>query len=96
MTYEVVLFDADGTLYDFERTRLDALTRAFEEFDEAFRRLGAIDPRDVLIVGDSLLADMAGGIDTCWFNPSCIPRPADLEITYEISALDELPPIVSR
>jgi len=42
-------------------------------FDEAFRRMGSPAKSDVLMIGDSLTADIRGGIDygidTCWFNP---------------------------
>jgi 2-haloacid dehalogenase len=42
-------------------------------FDEAFRRMGDPAREQVLLVGDSLTSDIAGGaaygIDTCWFCP---------------------------
>jgi len=42
-------------------------------FDEAFGRMGAPDRRKVLLIGDSLSSDIAGGsaygMDTCWYNP---------------------------
>ena len=42
-------------------------------FERVLTRLASFDPRDMLIVGDSLSSDIAGGngagIDTCWFNP---------------------------
>ncbi|HKX30784.1 MAG TPA: YjjG family noncanonical pyrimidine nucleotidase [Blastocatellia bacterium] len=63
-------------------------------FAAAFHRLGNPDPREVLIIGDSLTSDMRGGadygIDTCWYNPAGEPRPGDLRITYEIAHLTEL------
>ncbi|NCA92670.1 noncanonical pyrimidine nucleotidase, YjjG family [bacterium] len=41
-------------------------------FDYCFKRMGNIDKEEVIIIGDSLHADMKGGIDygikTCWFN----------------------------
>lgn len=61
-------------------------------FDAAFARIGSPPKRDVLIIGDSLSADMQGGvdygIDTCWYNPA--GASSDLPITYEISHLREL------
>jgi len=67
-------------------------------FDECFRRMGHPPKKDVLIVGDSLTSDMQGGhnygIDTCWFNPHAHPLTLDLQIRYEIRALDELLRIV--
>jgi len=63
-------------------------------FDIAFERMNQPDRNTVLMIGDSLTSDIRGGsdygIDTCWFNPNSLPRPADLPITYEIHALPEL------
>ncbi len=63
-------------------------------FDIAFERTGNPAKNDVLIIGDSLSSDMQGGlnygIDTCWFNPAGVQRPADLKLTYEIRHLREL------
>ena len=46
-------------------------------FDEAFRRMGDPAREQVLLVGDSLTSDIAGGaaygIDTCWFCPRDSP-----------------------
>jgi 2-haloacid dehalogenase len=67
-------------------------------FDIAFRRMGQPPKSDVLIVGDSLTSDIRGGsdygIDTCWFNPGRLPRPAGLGIRYEIGKLREVRHIV--
>jgi YjjG family noncanonical pyrimidine nucleotidase len=67
-------------------------------FDEAFRRMQNPSTSDVLMIGDSLSADIRGGIgyglDTCWFNPANRPRPTDLPITHEIHCLNELLPLV--
>ena len=67
-------------------------------FDEAFRRMGSPAKRDVLMIGDSLTADIRGGadygIDTCWFNPRGDAAPSDLGITYDIRTLTELLTIV--
>ncbi len=63
-------------------------------FDVAFERMGNPAKADVLIVGDSLSSDIAGGqaygIDTCWFNPAAQPRPAGLAIRYEVARLTDL------
>ena len=63
-------------------------------FDAAFMAMGHPAKSEVLMIGDSLTADMQGacdyGIDACWYNPFCQPRPARLPITHEISRLDEL------
>lgn len=63
-------------------------------FDAAFAKMGAPARSEVLIIGDSLSSDIAGGsaygIDTCWFNPAGKSRPNDIQITYEIGDLREL------
>lgn len=42
-------------------------------FDILLDRLGIVDRKDVLMIGDSLSSDIRGGInagiDTCWYNP---------------------------
>lgn len=72
-------------------------------FEAALLRMGHRDKADVIMIGDSVTADMAGGrnygIDTCWFNPKkimlSVPGQREaLDITYEISALNELIPIM--
>jgi len=68
-------------------------------FDIAFERLGQPDKREVLIIGDSLSSDMAGGIaygiDTCWYNPDGRPADPKMTVTYQIADLDELKKIVN-
>jgi len=63
-------------------------------FDAAFQRMGYPGKDEVLLVGDSLTSDIAGGsaygIDTCWFNPEGKARRDGLVITYEIRRLAEL------
>jgi 2-haloacid dehalogenase len=63
-------------------------------FVAASARLGNPSKSDILMIGDSLTSDMRGGldygIDTCWFNPLGEPRPADIQLTYEIAHLREL------
>lgn len=67
-------------------------------FDEAFRRMGSPTVGEVLMIGDSLTADIRGGIaygiDTCWFNPRGDAAPNGVRITHEIRALAELLAIV--
>ena len=66
-------------------------------FDATFARLQRPSKANVLIIGDSLTSDMAGGhnygIDTCWYNPN--GQTADLNLTYEISHLSQLRSILS-
>jgi 2-haloacid dehalogenase len=67
-------------------------------FDVALARSGNPPKGDVLVIGDSLSSDMAGGvnygIDTCWFNPNGEQVPHELKITYEIKVLRALLNIV--
>lgn len=62
-------------------------------FDIIFDRLGFPVKEKVLIVGDSLTSDIAGGInygiDTCWFNPNNSDGNND-DYTYEIKKLLDL------
>ena len=67
-------------------------------FDIAFEKMGNPARDRVLIIGDSLSSDMAGGInygiDTCWFNPEGRAQDGLAGITYDIQSLDELLDIV--
>ena len=71
---------------------------AKEFFDVIFRRIGEPNKSDIIIIGDSLTSDMAGGInfgiDTCWFNPHHIKNKNNINISYEINKLHELIKIV--
>lgn len=55
-------------------------------------------PETTLVVGDSLSSDIKGGInaglDTCWYNPSEKPAPADLSITYTVARLEDVIPLI--
>lgn len=66
-------------------------------FHAVWESIGAYDPNEVLIVGDSLTSDIKGGnnagIKTCWFNPNRAPAPEDLRIDYDIAQLWEVPGI---
>ena len=63
-------------------------------FEYVFLNIPQIEKDKILIIGDSLSADIAGGnnadIDTCWFNESRIENQTDITPTYEISSLKEL------
>ncbi len=68
-------------------------------FEAALERMGGPDPRAVLMIGDSLRSDIAGGdafgLDTCWFNPAGLPADGGPAATYEIRRLAELPGILA-
>ena len=63
-------------------------------FDVVFERMGRPPKQRVLIIGDSLSSDMAGGIaygiDTCWYNPAGREADPSLPVTYEIHDLAQL------
>ena len=64
-------------------------------FDLALRNLDITDRRSVLMVGDGLSSDIAGGvnagIDTCWFNPNRTMAPPGAPVpTHEIGDLNEI------
>jgi 2-haloacid dehalogenase len=46
-------------------------------FEHVFVRMGNPPRKSVLVIGDSLTSDIQGGInyglDTCWYNPACLP-----------------------
>ena len=65
-----------------------------EYFDYVFSHIPQISKDKILIIGDSLTADIAGGnmagIDTCWYNESGIENGTGIEPTYEIKHLSEV------
>jgi len=68
-----------------------------EYFEKVLARLGNVDKRDILVVGDSLTSDIAGsiaaGLDVCWFNPHGKDA-GELRPTYTVSRLDRIDAIV--
>ena len=67
-------------------------------FEIAMERLGNPAKRDVIIVGDSLTSDMAGGsaygIGTCWFNPGGRAPALEVDVRFEIKDLGDVVGIV--
>ena len=67
-------------------------------FEYAMELGGFSDKSKVLMVGDSLSADIAGaisfGIDSCWYNPDKLLISKGIEPTYIINELTELLSIV--
>jgi len=63
-------------------------------FQHVFASISAPQKDRVLIIGDNLRADIAGGInagiDTCWFNLRLEKNNTDIKPTYEIFKLNEL------
>lgn len=67
-------------------------------FDKVAQRIPGFSKKDALVVGDSLSSDIAGGvaagIDTCWLNHAQQAAPEKLPITYTVSRLEEVIPLV--
>lgn len=63
-------------------------------FDAVFAQMHITDPSSVLIIGDTLHADILGGqkvgIDTCWVNPKQLPNTLDTPPTIMIQHISEL------
>lgn len=63
-------------------------------FDYALDFYSDIKRENILIIGDSLTADIKGGnnagIDTCWFNRGGEKADGDFKIDYEASSYEEL------
>ncbi len=59
----------------------------------ALEKLGGIDAKDALMIGDSLTSDMRAaenaGIDFLWFNPKGKKRPEDAWIQYETDKISD-------
>lgn len=63
-------------------------------FDAVFHAFPQVERSEMLVVGDSLSSDIAGGLaaglDTCWFHPTGTPAPAKPKPTFSIRSLPEL------
>lgn len=71
-----------------------------EFFDYVAENIRGFSNERALIIGDSLTADIKGGmnagIDTCWFNPRSIHNSTTIKPTYEIKKLEDLSVILTR
>ncbi len=69
-------------------------------FEHVFIKSGINNPKEALLIGDSLTSDMRGGeiagIDTCWYNPNHTVNNKNITVTYEISDLAEIEQILSE
>ena len=65
-----------------------------EYFEHVFSNIPPVGKEKILMVGDSLTADVAGGnaagIDSCWFNLRSAQNKTNIAPTYEIRKLCEL------
>lgn len=63
-------------------------------FEYALKCAGETDPSKVLMIGDSLTSDIAGGnragIDTCWYNPLYKANHTQIRPVYTIHTLKQL------
>lgn len=79
---EIVISEEVG----FSKPRPEMLTIALE-------KLGGIDAKDALMIGDSLTSDMRAaenaGIDFLWYNPKGKKRPEDAWIQYETDKISD-------
>jgi 2-haloacid dehalogenase len=67
-------------------------------FDSVAAAIPDFDPKEAIVIGDSLSSDILGGInaglDTCWYNPKGKTTPADMPITYTVQDLTEIKEIL--
>lgn len=74
----------------------DKPSQAF--FEKCFAAVPGFSKESAVMVGDSLTSDIRGGknagLRTCWFNPHGKPARSDIVPDYEISALNQLPPLL--
>ncbi len=69
-------------------------------FEACFAGIPDFDPTRAIIVGDSLTADIKGGINagmtTCWFNAKQLPPREDIIPDYTVSSWSELPHVLQQ
>lgn len=67
---------------------------AKEFFDYCFENINNPPKDDVILIGDSITADILGGInygiDTIWFNKNNEPLPENINPTYTVNTLNEI------
>ena len=78
----------------FVSEKMGALKPAKEFFDGCLKEMGDITPDEIVIIGDSLTADISGGkeygLKTIWFNPNNLPEPNSLVPDYTVKSLLEI------
>lgn len=67
-------------------------------FDYCYKKLGYPPKEELILIGDSLSADVKGGnnfgIDTIWFNKNNDPSPSDIIPTYTVEKLSKIKEIL--
>lgn len=70
-----------------------------EFFDAVANRIPEFNPKEALVIGDSLSSDIKGGnnagIDTCWFNAKGAVNDSKAIPTYEVKSYEELSRLVN-
>lgn len=108
--YNLAIITNGITEVQLSRIRLSGLDRFFPHvftsealgvfkpasgfFDAVFEEIGQPANETVLVIGDSLSSDIAGGVgyglDTCWYNPRGEQDKNSYPITYEIRELAQI------
>ena len=69
-------------------------------FDLVAAAIPGFDPKEALVIGDSLSSDIRGGInaglDTCWFNPKGKEGRDDIRPDYEVRSLSEFVALLKK
>lgn len=78
----------------FTSERMGTSKPGFEFFKGCFDAIGDINPNEVILIGDSLTADIKGGKDfgllTCWFNYQNEDNPFGIEPNFTVYSLEEI------
>ena len=76
----------------FISDRMGAAKPSIQFFDGCFQKIGEVLKEEVIIIGDSISADIGGGraygIRTCWYNHNKIA--AEVEADYTIDKLEDI------
>lgn len=79
-------------IFSSEQLGANKPSRAF--FDACFEQLAPLEPKETVIIGDSLHADIGGGarygLHTIWYNHDGMPVPDDCPADCVVNALDEI------
>ncbi len=69
-------------------------------FDFVFSKIADFQLEEAIIIGDSLSSDIKGGVnsglDTMWYNPKHSENRLNIPVTYEVSSLLEIEPLLDR
>ena len=71
-----------------------------QQFQRVLDAIGPVEPGRVLMVGDSLTSDMAGGaaagLRCCWYNPGGLPVPEGVRLDRVISNLNQVEDLLDQ